>query len=494
MSKKMNTLNFLFYFSVILNVLLIFCLKNQRKYKIWYKTLLIHPESELRVQRFFIEIESTLKKLYPLLGELKEKKGRPITDPEFQFRFLIWWKFFCPEKLEVAIRRLNESTFLKKVLKMPIECYSSKRFKYFSKKLGSGKIKNMQGELIRKFEMKGLLKLKEVIIDSFPVKSILNTQKCLKRPKIDLEQIKTFLIALDVTEILKILEISPKRLPNMETKLKALLVKEIWDFPSWNKCWTILFGKEAEKINLKLSYHYKSSGPLRDIQKFLKNHIDGQIAEKKLIELAVNTLEILKFQKKSWNPKTLKDLNGFWYIPHRWRDPGISLGHCSSKDLEQYGRGGIIAVIEDLELPISVELTPKYKQSKSEILKFFQNLFFRFSISFNSIKVLGDSEFGFDSLRDLIRNFFMGTPIFPNYGNSSEKIKITKEEKTTRKMVERVIGRLVKNWNLEHPDFVGEDYADFHLQVAVFCDLLQVDFNLSKGNLGHPHALVTIRG
>lgn len=490
----MNILNFLFYFSIISNVLLTFCLKNQKKYKIWYKTLLVHPESDLRIERFFIEMEPTLKTLYPLLETLKEKKGRPITNPEFQFRFLIWWKFFCPEKLEVAIRRLNESTFLKKVLKMPIDVYSSKRFKYFSKKLGSGKIKNMQSELVHKFEMKGLLKLKEAIVDSFPVKSILNTQKCLKRPKIDLEQIKMFVNTLDMTEILKTLKISSKKLPNMETKLKALLVKETWDFPSWDKCWKTLFGKDAEKIDLKFAYHYKGSGPLRDIQNYLENHINGRIAEKKLIELAVNTLKILKFKEKSWNPKVLEDLNGYWYTPHRWKDPGISLGHCSSKDLKQYGRGGIIAVIKDLELPISVELTPKYKQSNREILNFFQNLFFRFSLSFNNIKILGDSEFGLDLLRDLIRNFFHGIPIFPNYGNSSDKIIISKDDKTIRKMVERVIGRLVKNWNLEQPDFVGEEYADFHLQVAVLCDLLQVDFNLSNGNLGHPHALVSIRG
>ena len=108
--------------------------------------------------------------------------------------------------------------------------------------------------------------------------------------------------------------------------------------------------------------------------------------------------------------------------------------------------------------------------------------------------MLGDSEFGFPSIRGAIKDLFQGTPVFPNYGASGEQVEISEADRTLRKMVERVIGRLVTTWHLETPRHLGAEYAAFHLQVSVFCDLLQVAFNLQLGNGVHPHALKPIRG
>jgi len=110
------------------------------------------------------------------------------------------------------------------------------------------------------------------------------------------------------------------------------------------------------------------------------------------------------------------------------------------------------------------------------------------------VKVLGDSEFGLPSIRLAIRDLFEGIPVFPNYGGSGEQVEISKADRTLRKMIERVIGRLTTTWHMETPRHLGAEYADFHLQVSVFCDLLQVAFNLQIGNGAHPHALKPIRG
>jgi len=61
-------------------------------------------------------------------------------------------------------------------------------------------------------------------------------------------------------------------------------------------------------------------------------------------------------------------------------------------------------------------------------------------------------------------------------------------------MVERVIGRLATTWQLETPRHLGADYANFHLQMGVLCDQLQVVFNRHLGNGAHPHAIKAIRG
>ena len=108
--------------------------------------------------------------------------------------------------------------------------------------------------------------------------------------------------------------------------------------------------------------------------------------------------------------------------------------------------------------------------------------------------MVGDSEFGLPAIRRAIEKLFQGTALFPNYGRSGERVEISKADRTLRKMVERVIGRLVTTWHLETPRHLGAEYAAFHLQVSVLCDLLQVAFNRRTGNGAHPHALKSIRG
>ena len=490
----MKIQTFLLSYSLFSTIILIFLFKQRGRYKKWYLILLIGSNTDFRVDRFFKEMESQFNHFYYGLKQLIAKVGRPLTDPRFQFRFLIWWKFFGPKQLATAIRKLNNSPDLKTILKAPINEYTSKKFHYFRKKLGACRLEKMQEILIQNFQFQGFLKWKTIIVDSFPVKSFLNTQKCLRRPKIDILLVKAFVEKVDVAKILKRLKTSPKMISKIETKLKVLLVKEIWDVVSWNKCWKMLFEKKPQKDNFTFLFHYKSSQSLRKFEIDLRKQSHWPSIEKLLVDAAAQTLKELGVKAKVRRFKFLTDLNATFYLPHRWKDDGISLHHCSSKNIYQYGRGGLIAIIQSLEIPLCISLTPKYKQSKREILIFFQKLFFKFSCFFGDIKILGDSEFGFLGLKNLITTLFNGTPIFPNYGASNEKIKISTEDKNTRKMVERVIARLVVNWDLETPQHLGIEYAEFHLQLAVLCDLLQVTFNFKLGNYGHPHALESFKG
>ena len=125
----------MFIYSIILTLILIFVLPQTIKYRNLYFRLLLDNKGNLRVERFFKEIEVILKRFYPYLDSLKSKKGRKATDYCFQFRWIIWWKFFGPDILQKALRVYNESNFLKHLLNGPPVEYTREKFHYFRKKL-----------------------------------------------------------------------------------------------------------------------------------------------------------------------------------------------------------------------------------------------------------------------------------------------------------------------------------------------------------------------
>ena len=481
-------------YSLVTSVILIFLCVQNRRHRKWYRQLLINPDAPLRVQRFFIEMASFFQRFYPLLDRLKNTRGRPATDYRFQFRWLAWWKFFGPKQLQKAIRTFNQSKFLKKLLRAPTKPYSREIFHGFRKKLGPSTLQRMQALLITQFEHQGLLSWLLLIVDSFPMKSFLNTVKCLKIPPINYEHLSQFLATVSVQAVLTRLRVQPRYWANIQTKLLALLVKAVWDLASWNRCWKVLYGAKAKAQAIRLPHTYKSSVSLRNIEGFLASRPDRAELERLLVTAAGKALIQLKLKAETWAPTTLEELSGCWHTPHRWRDPGISLYYCAAKHRYEFGRGGLLAILPDLELPIMVELTPKYKQSEISILDFFKRLKRRYGGRLRGVKVIGDSEFGLPSIRRAIGELFQGAAVFPNYGASGEAGEISEADRTLRKMVDRVIGRLETTWELETPRHVGAEYGEFHLQLCVFCDLMQVAFNLQLGNGAHPHALKTIRG
>ena len=476
------------------SVILIFLSLQIRQFRTWYRVLLLHPEAPLRVQRFFLEMDPVFHRFYPLLDRLKSPRGRPATDYRFQFRWLVWWKFFGPPILQQAIRAFNHSPFLHTVLRAPTHLYSREIFHGFRQKLGAGPLERMQALLIQEFTRQGLLNWRLLIVDSFPVKSFLNTVKCLKVPSINYEHLAQFLSTVSVQPVLQRLHISPRVRGKMQTKLVALLVKAVWDLPSWGRCWTVLYGGKTKARSLRVPYAYKTAHSLKRIEALLAQRPDRAELERLLVQAATRALIQLQLKPPTWAPTTLIELNGCWHTPHRWRDPGISLYYCAAKHRYEFGRGGVLAILPELELPLRVELTPKYKQSESSILKYFDRLQRSYGPRLQGVKVLGDSEFGLASIRQIIQERFQGTPRFPNYGRSLEREEISKEDRARRKMVERVIGRLATTWQLETPRHLGADYARFHLQMGVLCDQLQVVFNRHLGNGAHPHAIKAIRG
>ena len=374
-------------YSLVTTAILIFLSVQNRRYRKWYLQLLINPDAPLRIQRFFIEMEPVFKRFYPLLARLKNKLGRPPMNYFFQFRWLVWWKFFGPTTLQTAIRVFNHSKSLKKLLRAPAKPYSRDIFRSFRQKLGDGMLERMQDLLIEQFERQGLLSGLILIVDSLPVKSFLNTAKCLKIPPINYEHLAQFLTTVSVKVVLTRLQVPPRYRANVHTKLLALLTKAVWDLGTWQRGWKVLYGAKAKAQAIRLPYSYKRGASLKSIEDLLASRPDRAEIERLLVNAAVKALVQLNRKPTAWTPKTLAELNGCWHKPHRWRDLGISLYYSAAKHQDEFGRGGLLAILPSLELPIMIKLTSKYKQSEASILALFAQLKQRYGGLLRGVKV-----------------------------------------------------------------------------------------------------------
>lgn len=478
----------------MITLILILLLPQTYKYRKWYLTLLISPKDDFRVLRFFKEMEGIFKKFYPYLQSLNENKGRKATDYCFQFRWLIWWKFFGSNVLQKALREYNESEFLKNVLQGPSITYTREKFHYFRKKLSSEKIEQWGTELILELIKNKRLSLKTIIMDSFPIKSYLNTQKCLKAPKIDYKEVKKFIESLNLDNIIKMINTSPKMYLRIKTKLIVLLVKETWDLSSWNRTWKVLNCDEAKNCNISLPYSYKSVSSAKSIMNDLRRTVKGNTIEIHLLQNLTPIIRSMAKKPPNFKLKILSDLNYTWHKPHRARDPGISLYHCATKDEDRFGRGGIALVVKGLEIPLLLLNTLKYKQGTESLINAIDKIKQTFDNLFESCRLLADSEFGILEVLESIKSKITNNIGIPNYGTSEDKNSLSKQDRDDRKTVERVIGRLETYWNLEKPRHLGREYVSFNLQTIRLCDIFQVIFNFKIGNNLHPHAIIPFRG
>ncbi len=488
----LNTLMLIYSFILTIISIFLFCQKTSYKKK--YLKLLIDPNELQRVQLFFETIKSPLKEIYKLLKPLNFKRGRKPTNYCFQFRWLLWWKFFGPRKLSRAIDIFNENDTLRKILCAPDKLHSREIFHGFRKKLNEGKLEQIQAVLLKKINNLHKLNFDTLVFDTFPINSPLNNSKCAKSPKRNFNDIKTFIDNLNLSPILNKLEISVKKRTNFETKFIALLVKTIWDFASWDQCHKDIYGKEALKANINLPKVYKSSNSLRDIEKFLKGCKKRLEIEKELLALASSVLRNCNIGKKNVKPRNIEELVLFIHKPHRFKDPGISLSYCAAKNNYFFGRGGIVAAINDLELPIMVSLTSKYKQSEESILEFLKKLNNNFGMMLKDTKVVADSEFGTKNIIQELKKLTTNEILIPRYRTNKKPNKNPKLFKKLRVLIERVIGRQHVQWHLEKPRHIGAVFSNFHIQSCIICDYLQVLFNLKNGSRDHPHALRTIIG
>ena len=446
------------------------------------------------IANFFHRMSPILISIYPFVDQLNKKQGRPATDRRFQLRFLIWWKLFGPQGQQTAVNQLNRSPSLQQILKAPVRPYTRYSLRRFLNDIGESGFQRIGVSLLDYLHTTGLLQLETLVLDSFPVYSYLNTGKCLRMAKFDSRIATQIYQRLDVSKIVQLFPTQHKLAVPLSDKLKVWIHHFLWDIPTEAKNQRLIFGSQDRQAVMGLLKGWKSVVTYRNflaVVKSLSNH--AQIESQVVIEVT-RVLRDLGLISTTCKFRQIENLRAVFHKPHRFNDPGISMGYCSAKDQHFMGRGGLIAITADLEIPLLVGLTPKYKQSESQILTFLKTLNAVLNTKLKGVKVLADSEFGTQKIQQYLASHLQATNQIEKYGNSSQRIVASPKDVQTRKAVERVIGRLTTNFQLEHPMVRGPSLVAVHLQLAVLSDLLLVCYNQILGKTKHIHSYSTLGG
>ncbi|MHA2306547.1 MAG: hypothetical protein ACXACU_14270 [Candidatus Hodarchaeales archaeon] len=463
-------------------------------YKHLYKNVLWDSYSLERIRLFFQKIELLLKLMYPIVDKLNRRRGRPATDRRFQLRFVIWWKFFSPGSQKNAVDRLNKSPELQQILEAPVNPYTRASLRRFLKDVGEEGFRRMGFLLGLKLFKKGILDTSKVVLDSFPVYSYLNKNKCLKIPKFDKKLAKLFYQELNLNHIISKFPIPRNNSAPLVDKLKVWIHQYLWDIPSNQRNHYYIFGRTNRREVLGLEKGWKAAKTYQVFLDALKSLPNAFEIEYTTVTEVVRVLRHLGVALKSTQYQRIKDLRCVFHTPHRLKDPTITPNYCVAKDQHFMGRGGLLAIVPTLGIPLFLQVTAKYKQSEDSIQAFLKSISHQYGGLLQKIEVYADSEFGTEGIKDALKCLFKATPYIDVYARSVTRSTLTVEQKNIRKTVERVIARLETNFSLEHPSVLGNDSVAIHTQLCFLCDLLLVSYNLLAGNHSHPHSLSSIRG
>lgn len=491
---KMPITLLLLSYGVIITSFLTIVYVRSEYYKQLYQNVLWDSYSLERIQQFFQKIDPLLKVMYPITDRLNKKIGRPATDRHFQLRFVIWWKFFNPGPQKTAVDRLNKSPELQQILEAPVKPYTRSSLRRFLKDVGEEGFRRMGLLLGLKLVKKGIIDTSKVVLDSFPIYSYLNMKKCLKIPTFDKKLAKSFFQELKLNHIISKFPKPRGNSAPLGDKFKVWIHQYLWDIPSNQRNHYYIFGRTNRKEVLGLEKGWKAAKTYQDFLNTLKALPNASEIEYATVTEVVRVLRQLGVTLKSAQYQRIEDLRFMFHTPHRLKDPTITLNYCAPKDRHFMGRGGLLAILPSLGIPLFLQVTPKYKQSEESIRTFLQSMSHQYGNLLREIEVYADSEFGTEGIKDVLKSLFKATPYIDVYARSATRSTLTLEQKNIRKTVERVIARLDVFFSLEHPSVLGDDSVARHIQLCFLCDLLLVSHNLLTGNHTHPHSLSYIRG
>jgi hypothetical protein len=396
--------------------------------------------------------------------------------------------------MATAVRRFNQSPELRKLLGAPASAYTRFALLRFLKKLQPRMIATMCLQLLKDWLATGLLDLGHLIVDSFPVYSYLNFRKCLKVPKFDHQWAKAFFSELQLDSIVELFPKAHGLAAPYTDKLKCWIYHHLWDIASAKHGHQRIFGKLQHGKTMQLQRGWKTVDTYRNFLKQLKTLPNARTIEQAVLREVGRVLQHLQFPRNRGTWTTMADLRMVLHPSHRHKDAGISLSHCAAKHQTFFGRGGLIVVTKQLGIPLLVELTAKFKQSTKDILKCLDRLHQIFGPRLSGATFSGDSEFGSQSIITRLTRQLGVQPQIPGYGLAKGQSSLVQNDKATALVIERAIARMNSNFQLEHPQRVGNAAVNQHLQLCWLCDLLLLQFNRLNGNQAHPHSMLNIRG
>ena len=270
--------------------------------------------------------------------------------------------------------RLNKSPELQQILEAPVKPYIRSSLRRFLKDVGEEGFRRMGLLLGLKLVKKGIIDTSKVVLDSFPIYSYLNMKKCLKIPKFDKKLAKSFFQELKLNHIISKFPKPRGNSAPLVDKLKVWIHQYLWDIPSNQRNHYYIFGRTNRKEVLGLEKGWKAAKTYQDFLNTLKALPNAFKIEYATVTEVVRVLRQLGVALKSTQYQRIEDLRFMFHTPHRLKDPTITLNYCAPKDHHFMGRGGLLAILPSLGIPLFLQVTPKYKQSEESIRTFLQSM------------------------------------------------------------------------------------------------------------------------
>ncbi|MCK4815980.1 hypothetical protein KA005_09420 [bacterium] len=490
----MTNILLLFSYGVGVTIVLTVMVVRSEYYRHLYLEVAWDQYSLENIRSCFYHLSPVILLLYPLVDRLNKRQGRPATDRRFQLRFVIWWKLFGPIGQQSAVETLNRSPSLQKILAAPQDPYTRSSLRRFLHLLGEPGFQEIGIILVKFLVKKKYLQLSRMTIDSFPVYSYLNPIKCYRSAPFNRKVAKQLYSRLNLDTILQLFPKQHGPTKPLSDKVKVWLHHYLWDIPSDAMNQRLVFSKSNRKDVMELIKGWKTVATYRNFLKTIVRLPNRAQIEFALVTEVTRILQDIGIVDSKAKYYTLEELRAIFYSPHRFNDPGISLCYCAAKDHHFFGRGGLIISSPELELPLFIGMTPKYKQSELQIITFLEKLYKGYKSQLKGLSVIADSEFGINSIKKTLRQISKADIFIDNYGNSSDRYKYTSSQKRDLKTNERIIGRLTTQHNMERPIVYGHKSVAIHLQLAVMSDILLVCYNLFNKNQNHPHSRSLLRG
>ena len=104
----------------------------------------------------------------------------------------------------------------------------------------------------------------------------------------------------------------------------------------------LIFSKSNRKDVMELIKGWKTVATYRNFLKTIVRLPNRAQIEFALVTEVTRILQDIGIVENKTKYYTLEELRAIFYSPHRFNDPGISLGYCAAKDHHFFGRGALI--------------------------------------------------------------------------------------------------------------------------------------------------------
>lgn len=443
---------------------------------------------------FFNSLNSILDTVYPVVDGYVASRGRKPIDHRFQLRFLIWHKLFGRPELSNSIIEFNNNDKLRKALHSPVESLSLSVVDRFVLRVGEAGFKEILALLVTECVKRGILTGKHLVMDGFPIHSLLNTAKCLKLPDWSNERFVDFFGQLGLEEIIEELPVLHGRCNPALDKIKTLLVELLWSFPSDTTIHKFLFGTRGLAITLGYIKPMKTVMTWKKfIQAFLSQS-EYEYARQLLLAQLRQIPEIQAILPTNWIPTTLIDLKGIFSNTHAAKDPGSRLNYCAAKNETYWGREGVIIADQPTGLALGITIQSSSKITGAQAVKVLQSFTSRHTEEIKVETVTMDREFDNHVVHRYLKRELCVKDQVLRKNASAKQYKKQKPWQRLRLAVERCIAFLTLHFNIEFPRCRGDERVRCWTQLCGICQILVALALYNRGFRSGYNRIRSIRG